>query len=64
MKLKCDQHNRRVMSGPSSFLHRTGDQSKCESATASMRDTRSRTTRTYALDGPGSIRTVSVNKEY
>jgi len=43
MKLKCDQHDRRVLSGQSGFLHRTGDQSKCTSTSATIG------TRTYAI---------------
>lgn len=38
MKLKCDKHQRRVVSGFSSFLHRTGDGSKCDSKTATIGD--------------------------
>jgi hypothetical protein len=38
MKLKCDAHNRRVLSGRSSWLHRTGDMSVCDSKTATIRD--------------------------
>lgn len=36
MKLKCDQHKRRVVTGEKSFLHKTGDNSPCESKTATI----------------------------
>lgn len=51
MKLKCEKHSRRVLSLPnsSSFHHRTGDMSKCNSKYAILRDNTSRTTRTFAV---------------
>jgi len=30
-KLKCDKHGRRVVSGKTGWIHRTGDGSKCDS---------------------------------
>ena len=36
MKLKCDLHNRRVITGLFGFVHRTGDGSSCTSPTASI----------------------------
>lgn len=38
MKLKCNTHNRRVVAGSASFLHRNGDGSKCDSPTATIGD--------------------------
>lgn len=38
MKLKCDTHKRRVVTGSQSFLHRNGDGSKCDSPTATIGD--------------------------
>lgn len=36
MKLRCDQHDRRVFSTPNGLLHRTGELSRCESKTANI----------------------------
>lgn len=36
MKLKCHKHDRRVLTGKDSFLHRTGDMSKCDSPVAQI----------------------------
>lgn len=36
MKLKCDKHNRRVLTGKNGFLHRTGDMSPCDSMSATI----------------------------
>jgi hypothetical protein len=51
VKLKCVQHDRRVLTipGGKKFLHRTGDLSKCDSKTAVLRDNTSRTTRQFAI---------------
>lgn len=51
MKLKCEKHNRRVLSVPTStqLLHRTGDMSKCDSTRAVMVDNVSHTTRHFAI---------------
>lgn len=51
MKLKCEKHNRRVLSisNSPSLLHRTGDMSKCDSPTAVMVDNTSHITRTYRV---------------
>lgn len=38
MKLKCDTHKRRVVTGSQSFLHRNGDGSRCDSPTATIGD--------------------------
>lgn len=72
MKLKCDNHNRRVLSVSTnpSFIHRTGDGSKCDSKTASLTDTRSKTKRTFVVmaqkDDPKTfdLASISTNKEY
>jgi hypothetical protein len=45
MKLKCDTHNRRVLTLNNKFAHRTGDLSKCDSPTATIGD------RKYAIEG-------------
>ena len=71
MKLKCDKHARRVMSVPNSptFLHRTGDMSKCDSQRASLVDGVSKTTRSFVVmadkDVPSEFTVVciGVNKE-
>lgn len=71
MKLKCDKHGRRVLSVSSSpsFLHRTGDMSKCDSKTASLTDNTSRTKRTFrvmkhvAIPNLHALGPVSTNKE-
>ncbi len=71
MKLKCDKHNRRVLSVPNSrhFLHRTGDQSKCDSQRASLTDNTSKTTRSFVVmadkDDPSifSLTSIGTNKE-
>ena len=51
MKLKCDKHDRRVLSVETSpsFLHRTGDMSKCDSKTASLVDTTSHIKRSFHI---------------
>lgn len=51
MKLKCDAHDRRVLTVPNSpsFLHRTGDMSKCDSKTASLTDRVSHIKRTFRI---------------
>lgn len=51
MKLKCTFHNRRVMSVSNSrnFLHRTGDQSKCESNRAVLKDNTSHIERIFVV---------------
>lgn len=51
MKLKCDKHERRVLSipGSPSFHHRTGDMSTCDSKIAVLKDTTSHITRTYHI---------------
>ena len=51
MKLKCLSHERRVLvvSNSDSFLHRTGDMSKCDGKTAMLVDDRSRTIRSYGI---------------
>lgn len=51
MKLKCDAHGRRVLAVPggSSFLHRTGDMSDCNSKVAVMQDNTSHITRTFHI---------------
>lgn len=36
MKLKCEEHNRRVVAVKDQFIHRTGDGSKCASKTARL----------------------------
>lgn len=36
MKLKCNDHNRRVVTGKKSFLHKTGDCSPCDSRLATI----------------------------
>jgi hypothetical protein len=38
VKLKCDTHNRRVLTLNNKFAHRTGDLSKCDSPTATIGD--------------------------
>ena len=38
MKLKCENHDRRVLTIGNSFHHRTGDQSKCNGKSAYMGD--------------------------
>lgn len=71
MKLKCDRHGRRVMSLPnsSSFHHRTGDMSKCDSQRASLVDSVSKTTRSFVVmadkNDPKvfSLVGIGVNKE-
>jgi hypothetical protein len=71
MKLKCDRHGRRVLSLPnsSSFHHRTGDMSKCDSQRASLVDNQSKTTRSFVVmadkDDPSAFSLVSIgtNKE-
>lgn len=71
MKLKCDRHGRRVLSLPnsSSFHHRTGDMSKCDSQRASLVDNTSKTKRSFVVmaekDDPKTFSLVSigVNKE-
>lgn len=71
MKLKCDRHGRRVLSLPnsSSFHHRTGDMSKCDSQRASLVDGVSKTTRSFVVmadkNDPSvfSLDSVGVNKE-
>ena len=65
MKLKCDQHGRRVLTIPGStiFRHRTGDQSKCNSESAVMVDNRSRTTRSFRLVN-GELFQFGTNKLY
>lgn len=51
MKLKCEKHDRRVLTVSSSpnFLHRTGDMSVCDSKYAVLRDNVSKTTRKFAV---------------
>lgn len=51
MKLKCATHDRRVLTVPGvpSFLHRTGDMSKCDSKVAVMQDNTSHITRTFHI---------------
>lgn len=51
MKLKCVQHDRRVLTVPGSdkFLHRNGDMSTCDGKTAVLRDNTSRTIRQFAI---------------
>lgn len=71
MKLKCDRHGRRVLSLPnsSSFHHRTGDMSKCDSQRASLTDNASKTVRSFVVvadkDDPSvfSLASIGVNKE-
>lgn len=71
MKLKCDKHNRRVLSvsNSPSFFHRTGDLSKCDSQRASLVDNVSKTTRSFVImadkDDPStfSLASIGVNKE-
>lgn len=63
MKLKCERHDRRVLSGKTSFLHRTGDMSPCDSKTAILRDNVSKTTRTFILNGLGGLLALATNKE-
>lgn len=64
MKLKCVQHNRRVLTVPNStsFLHRTGDLSKCDSKTAVLRDNTSKTTRQFAIRN-GELTQTLTHKE-
>lgn len=62
MKLKCDKHNRRVLSGSTSFLHRTGDMSPCDGKTAVMTDNTLNTTRTYKIDNDGDLVQLSTTK--
>lgn len=38
-KLKCDKHGRRLIFGERLWAHRTGDQSKCDSNTATIGNT-------------------------
>lgn len=38
MKLKCNKHNRRVTTGQHSFLHLTGDGSRCDSRMGTIGD--------------------------
>jgi hypothetical protein len=64
MKLKCDKHNRRVLTVGDHFAHRTGDMSTCDSKSASMRDNRLKTTRTYTIDADGGLVSIAQNKEY
>lgn len=61
MKLKCEKHGRRVLSvsGSNSFLHRTGDMSKCDSKTAVLRDNTSRTTRKFAIQSGEMVQTLA-----
>lgn len=63
MKLKCDLHDRRVVSGKSSFLHRTGDLSACNSPLAVMIDRTSHITRGFVLDGKGGLTQTSCDKQ-
>lgn len=71
MKLKCENHGRRVLSLPnsSSFHHRTGDMSKCNSKYAILRDNTSRTTRKFVvmahkhIPNLFSIGLIETNKE-
>lgn len=66
MKLKCDKHNRRVLSvsNSPSFLHRTGDKSECDSQRASLIDNVSKTTRSFVImadkDDPNNFSLVSI----
>ncbi len=64
MKLKCDKHDRRVLTVPggSSFLHRTGDMSKCNSKVAVMQDNTSHITRAYKIVD-GVLRETSCDKK-
>jgi hypothetical protein len=64
MKLKCVQHDRRVLTvpGSSNFLHRTGDMSKCESKTAVLRDNTAHTTRQFAIRN-GALTQTLTHKE-
>jgi hypothetical protein len=64
MKLKCDKHGRRVLSGKTSFLHRTGDMSKCDSKIAALVDNTSKTTRSFKLDGQGGLIAVATRKQH
>lgn len=64
MKLKCVQHERRVLSvpGSNSFHHRTGDMSKCDSKTAVLRDNTSKTIRQFAIRN-GELTQTLTHKE-
>ena len=35
-KLKCDAHDRRIVATETAFLHKTGDNSTCDSRTATI----------------------------
>lgn len=62
MKLKCDAHNRRVVSGKTSFLHRTGDLTVCAGAPlAVMIDNTSHIIRHFGLDGKGGLTQISTD---
>lgn len=37
-KLKCVKHDRRILATATSFLHKTGDCSPCDSKTATIHD--------------------------
>jgi hypothetical protein len=71
MKLKCDKHNRRVLSisNSPSFIHRTGDMSTCDSQRASLVDNVSNTKRSFVImadkDDPSlfSLASIGINKE-
>jgi hypothetical protein len=63
MKLKCDQHGRRVLTIGDHFVHRTGDMSKCDSKSAVLVDNRSHTTRSYSVLN-GELLQFGTNKLY